>query len=177
MALHTYTPTEWKNAPDHKTTPINATNLNNIETGIENAYTDISDLSNEIAAVDLKTQHGIYELWENPSPSAAFAGQALSPITTDKTIDSLFIEANGGRLYCVENVSGTTTLTQTALRVNQGQIRYITRGITLVVSSNTITISFGDCTLYDMSSWTSPSGTTGNTNLVPLRIFGVIHNE
>lgn len=49
MALHTYTPTEWKNAPDHKTTPINATNLNNIETGIENAYTDISTIDSAVA--------------------------------------------------------------------------------------------------------------------------------
>lgn len=49
MALHTYTPTEWKNAPDHKTTPINATNLNNIETGIENAYTDISAIDSAVA--------------------------------------------------------------------------------------------------------------------------------
>lgn len=48
MALHTYTPTEWKNAPDHKTTPINATNLNNIETGIENAYTDIGTINTAV---------------------------------------------------------------------------------------------------------------------------------
>lgn len=55
MALHTYTPTEWKNAPDHKTTPINATNLNNIETGIDNAYTDISSIDTEVGKKAPKT--------------------------------------------------------------------------------------------------------------------------
>ena len=47
MALHTYTPTEWKNAPDHKTTPVNATNLNHIEDGIADAYTDIAAVQSE----------------------------------------------------------------------------------------------------------------------------------
>jgi hypothetical protein len=51
MALHTYTPTEWKNAPDHKTTPINATNLNNIETGIENAYSDILEVRDDFTNI------------------------------------------------------------------------------------------------------------------------------
>lgn len=47
MALHTYTKTEYKNAPDHKTTPLNATNLNHSEDGIENAYTDIKYIYDE----------------------------------------------------------------------------------------------------------------------------------
>lgn len=51
MALHTYTPTEYKNAPDHKTTPLNANNLNNSEDGIKNAYTDIKSIYDEIGDI------------------------------------------------------------------------------------------------------------------------------
>jgi hypothetical protein len=44
MALHTYTPYEWKNAPDHKTTPLSADNLNHIEQGIKNAEDDVVEV-------------------------------------------------------------------------------------------------------------------------------------
>lgn len=47
MALHTYTKTEYKNAPDHKTTPLNATNLNHCEDGLADAYTDIKSIYDE----------------------------------------------------------------------------------------------------------------------------------
>jgi hypothetical protein len=48
MALHTYTPYEWKNAPDHKTTPLSADNLNHIEQGIKNAEDDIASVASDI---------------------------------------------------------------------------------------------------------------------------------
>ena len=48
MALHTYAPYEWKNAPDHKTTPLNADNLNHIEQGIKNAEDDIASVASDI---------------------------------------------------------------------------------------------------------------------------------
>jgi hypothetical protein len=44
MALHTYTPYEWENAPDHKTTPLSADNLNHIEQGIKNAEDDVVEV-------------------------------------------------------------------------------------------------------------------------------------
>ena len=72
MALHTYTPTEWKNAPDYKTTPINATNLNNIETGIDNAYTDIAAIDSAVA--DKAEQDNLTSI----SETGATASQAIS---------------------------------------------------------------------------------------------------
>ena len=47
MSLHSYIKYLWKNAPDHKTTPINADNLNHMETGIADAHTDIAAVQSE----------------------------------------------------------------------------------------------------------------------------------
>lgn len=52
MSLHTYNRTNWKNAPDHKTTPINADNLNNIEQGMVNAYSDIAEVAGDVEDLD-----------------------------------------------------------------------------------------------------------------------------
>lgn len=51
MALHTYTPYEWKNAPDHKTTPLSADNLNHIEQGIKNAEDDIASVAADLTSI------------------------------------------------------------------------------------------------------------------------------
>lgn len=52
MSKHSYTEIEFKNAPDHKTTPLNAANLNHIEAGITDAFTDISETQEVIAPVE-----------------------------------------------------------------------------------------------------------------------------
>lgn len=51
MALHTYTPYEWKNAPDHKTTPLSADNLNHIEQGIKNAEDDVASVAADLTSI------------------------------------------------------------------------------------------------------------------------------
>ena len=53
MSKHSYTEIEFKNAPDHKTTPLNATNLNHIEGGISDAFTDIRAVENALAPINL----------------------------------------------------------------------------------------------------------------------------
>ena len=50
--MHTYNPTNWKNAPDHRTTPMNADNLNNIEQGLANAYSDIAEVAGDVEDLD-----------------------------------------------------------------------------------------------------------------------------
>lgn len=51
QTLHSYIKYLWKNAPGHKTTPLNADNLNHMENGIADAHTDIAAVA---AAVDGK---------------------------------------------------------------------------------------------------------------------------
>lgn len=51
QTLHNYIKTVWKDAPGHKTTPMNADNLNHMENGIADAHTDIAAVA---AAVDDK---------------------------------------------------------------------------------------------------------------------------
>lgn len=48
MATSKYTARAWKNAPD-KTTPINATALNNMETGISNAVNGVIALESQVS--------------------------------------------------------------------------------------------------------------------------------
>lgn len=42
-----YFPVGWQDAPDHKTTPINAENLNHMDSAIEDAYVYITQLKNQ----------------------------------------------------------------------------------------------------------------------------------
>jgi hypothetical protein len=97
MALHTYTPTEWKNAPDHKTTPLNANNLNNIETGIENAYTDIATINSAVGdKADMDDLASITE-------SGATADQAISAGT--------FFYLNGALVRAKTDIANGATFT------------------------------------------------------------------
>ena len=76
VTLHTYTKTEYKNAPDHKTTPLNATNLNNSEDGIENAYADIAAVYSEQTTEDAK--RALKSDLTSISETGATASQAIS---------------------------------------------------------------------------------------------------
>lgn len=51
--MPSYTKTVWQDLPN-TTTPVNATNLNNIENGIENLENEISTNANNISNVDAK---------------------------------------------------------------------------------------------------------------------------
>ena len=205
MALHTYTPTEWKNAPDYKTTPINATNLNNIETGIENAYTDIAEVNSfdpsgtdlvsitkedAIKEVNDKTKHGIVELWKNSDISTAFAGQAVS-VDYDETIydgviltmQSLPSEARGAEWFEFDNDIISSFTTKSFLTVESGvnppRIVHYGRSITgMSISGGKLTITFSDGTLTTNNFSTNSSSSTTNNGLqVPVRILGLIHNN
>lgn len=53
MSKHSYTEIEFKNAPEHKTTPLNASNLAHIEGGISDAFTDIRAVEDALAPINL----------------------------------------------------------------------------------------------------------------------------
>jgi hypothetical protein len=190
MAYTSYTPYEWKNAPDHKTTPLSADNLNHMEGGIADSYkfdntgTDLSSTNKEdaIKEVNAKTMHGIYELWVNPSASSNFAGQSIQ-ISVDKIIDTLFIEAGqqSNALYphglSVCEVGNSAYIEIIGVS-SGGKIQRYTREMSASQSNGTLTVSIGDCTKAEMSAFNvAPTTSTTNNMLIPVRIFGVVHNS
>lgn len=84
-----YTKTTWQDLPN-TTTPINATNLNKIENGIEAIDNDVSAINNNIgdltdletsdtsSLVDAINTRVLKKIWENPNPTNNFNPQTLS---------------------------------------------------------------------------------------------------
>lgn len=84
---YSYTEYEWKDAPDHKTTPLSATNFNHMEKGIGDAYkfdntgTNLSSTTVDGAIKEVNGKFGgvmsMSLLWTNPSPNASFSAQQV----------------------------------------------------------------------------------------------------
>ena len=106
MELHTYTPLNWQDAPDHKTTPINAENLNHIEEGIQNAYADILQIYNAIYPVG-----AIYMSVNNVNPGTFFGG-TWTPWGSGKV--PVGVDTDDTDFDTVEETGGSKTVTLTS---------------------------------------------------------------
>lgn len=84
MAYTSYTPTNWQNAPDHKTTPLSADNLNHMEGGIADSYkfdnmgTDLSSTNKEAAIKEVYGKSAKSADLTSISESGTTASQAIS---------------------------------------------------------------------------------------------------
>lgn len=162
MALHTYTPTEWKNAPDHKTTPINATNLNNIETGIDNAYTDISAVNTEVGKKAAKADI------TSISETEATASQAIA-IGTVFYLNGVLVRAKtaiaSGATFTENTNYETVTIAEDLVNepvLTGSGMRYLVRnGVLILTGSKSMT--GGTSTWVDLG--TLPAGYRPKTNV------------
>jgi hypothetical protein len=202
MAYTSYTPYEWKNAPDHKTTPLSADNLNHMEGGIADSYkfdntgTNLSSTNKEdaIKEVNAKTQHGIVELWKNNNISVSrptFAGQSIQIQNFDANkYDSIVVahgysdEAEGVQwtefTKDVLNISRTFYLDYKGWNGANGKLIEAYREISFSLSGTTLTITVSDCTRLTINTYGTTSGQTSETQnglMVPIRILGLIHND
>jgi len=142
MALHTYTPYEWKNAPDHKTTPLSADNLNHIEEGIANAYQDIAEIYKILFPIG-----AVYLTIGNTNPSTFFTGTTWTLLSDGYLRNNASAETGGSKN------SGSTTLTTnqipahnhtgTAQAATAYNTSYLARYNEGAVSGNDYIVSYG----------------------------------
>jgi len=153
----------------------------------DNTGTDLvsEEVESAIKEVNEKTKHGLYELWANPSPTNAFAGQTVVVNTNGYSIDALFLEIGeisnsdfrGKTIVPIE--VGEKGICQFGAIDGVSRFYSHTRGIETSVSGDNISVVFGDCSRMVQTTVGSsaPSISTDNTNCVPMRILGLIHNN
>lgn len=141
-----YVKTTWINGE----TPINADNLNHIETGVKDNETSINNITGSI-------------LWSNSNPTADFSGQTITLSSSDYDILEFIWKTDSvGNLAFSEKVmkgKGTQFDFFSTAIVGRRWCRRI-----LYVSDTSY--SFNDCYKLDSSS------TMENDNCVPLYIIG-----
>ena len=166
--------------------PTNASDIT-----FDSAGTDLvsEEVESAIKEVNAKTQHGVFELWTNPSPTASFAGQTINITQTD--LDNRGLNVNVNDIDVVDISFGTTSTSSRAFsRILVGgtatantvstdgtsSIVIVQRGpITVSRNSNTISITFPDCRSYQIVP--SSQSSVSNIWMVPMIITGLIHNN
>lgn len=128
MSKHSYTEIEFKNAPDHKTTPLNASNLNHMEAGITDAFTDISETQEIIAPVQ-----------DTLTASRSYAvGDQF--IYQNKLYKATAAIASGGSITIGGNCTLASTVTE---QINTLDIPKIARGrATFTNSGQSVNLSY-----------------------------------
>lgn len=168
--------------------PTNASDIT-----FDNTGTDLvsEEVESAIKEVNDKTKHGIVELWFNSSPSSNFAGQGIqiqnfdrtkfdaiiiamayttsetyAPIWYEYDLDLALASGYQGDMFYL-NMSGGTSKVERCARTG-----------TFSLSGNTLTITIGDGGKYTQNAIGSAATfTTDNTRMIPMRIFGLIHNS
>jgi hypothetical protein len=169
--MPSYTKTVWQDLPN-TTTPVNATNLNNIENGIETLYNNQTVVNDSYNASTTETYSCNYVnnlkskvLWENSNISTNFAGQTITlsePIENFNYYTVLFYQA------------ANSTLTISTSAKAGDTIRAITIGGSLLNYRDVTSISGTSCTFSNTTAYSTyaGSGSTANQRLIPYQIIG-----
>lgn len=171
-----YTKTTWQDLPN-TTTPINATNLNKIENGIEAIDNDVSAINNNIGDLtDLETSdisslvNAINStlpkvLWENSNTTTNFAAQT---VTLSEPIENF-------RYYIIlfRHATDNTFLISNTSKVGYG-MRVHADGWALMNHRDVTSISGTSCTFSDNKEFPTYGGNdrTANNRLIPFQIIG-----
>jgi len=149
MAI-SYNKTNWVNG---QSPAINATNLNNIENGINNATTEV----NKCCQFTL--------LWQNASPSSEFSSQTISASLSSYSHCGVVIGGSGMKILKVrESGEALTSYGLSASNINGGLTKR-------EYSTTTTGVSFQNAYCKTFDSPMSPF--TNNSALVPRYIFGI----
>lgn len=148
----------------------------------DNTGTDLvsENVEDAIKEVNEKTQHGFYNAWTNPNPRSAFAGQSVI-ITSNKVIDAFLIDlcrSSDGTLFGQAMCEIEKTTAMSYLRLTGSSVQHNSRNVSITQTDNTYTLTFADARIrthgYGTSTYTD---TTNNTEVIPVRILGLIHND
>ena len=142
------------------------------------------------------SQHGIFELWKNPTPAQEFAGNSSEPIviSSELDFDSIWFEIGISRNEVIapvvrsldldENYTGTMFRDVAIGRLDSAAVAMLysferSVSVTHDAVNNTYTVVFTDATTYnkEATATTAASGVVNNGNLVPYRILGLVHNS
>lgn len=148
---------------------------------------DVQSAIDELAGTTV-TDHGLYELWANPSPTSNFAAQTISFSLDTSEFDELWIEmaittSEGAGVHITgfetSVLSGTPFNAQISRMFIAGSIlAQPTRPSAITISGTTCTIVFSDTTYYRLTTYGStPASSTDNSMMIPVRILGLKHNS
>lgn len=155
---------------------------NAIDVSYNNSVSGLA-ANNVQAAIDevsAASEHGLYEIWNNLSPTNIFAAQNLQ-IFTDKVFDAVFIEyvsANGVSEALVMVEPGNTSKARDMYISGSGILNEYERSATLGVITGGYQIAFNDASHMTLNTYGStPATSTDNNYLIPKRILGLLHNN
>lgn len=125
-----------------------------------------------------RADHGLYEVWTN-STYASFAAGNVS-VVTDKVYDAFIFESvndsGNSRAVAIGEANNTSLLSIFSL-ASDGRISSYTRTIAVSHTASGYTFAISDCTRLFRANDGTTSETVANNNLIPFRIFGIIHND
>lgn len=168
--MPSYTKTVWEDYPSTET-PVNATNLNNIENGIETLYNNQTVVNDSYNTSTTETYSCNYVnnlkkvLWENSDTTANFAAQT---ITLSEPIENFRYYT----LICYQATDNKYSISNTA-KSGDG-IRVSTVGGGLMNYRDITSISGTSCTFSQTTAYTTYNGgaQTANQRLIPFQIIG-----
>lgn len=168
--MPSYTKTVWEDYPSTET-PVNATNLNNIENGIETLYNNQTVVNDSYNTSTTETYSCNYVnnlkkvLWENSDTTANFAAQT---ITLSEPIENF-------RYYIVlfRHATDNTFLISNTSKVGYG-MRVHADGWAMINHRDVTSISGTSCTFSDNKEFPTYGGNdrTANNRLIPFQIIG-----
>lgn len=150
-------------------------------TGSGLTATNVQDAIDEVASGSGGAEHGIFELWVNPTPDSDWTSTDVITFTTDKQLDSIIIAveaSNRATNYCtsvwnefeVSRMNNVPMMIMSRLFISNALHDY-RRSITSVTKAgNTYTIAFGDA----MNDATTA---VHNDFVIPMRVLGLVHNS
>lgn len=154
-----------------------------------NAQAAIDELANSGGGND----HGLYELWVNPTPSANFVAQTIQ-IPSTRQYDALIIatgytvnEQMAPMLFEIDQLRfGSPSIIQiftfTGLNTaTPASIVYVSRNVTITYDAVNerydVEFTAGSNFTKATNSTSAVTATTDNARVIPFRIYGVIHNN
>lgn len=148
---------------------------------------DVQSAIDELASGPA-TDHGMYELWANPSPTSNFAAQSISFTLDTSEFDEIWIESaiSASETSGVRPISfETSILSGTPFNANLSEmfiagtiLAQPTRSISISISGTTCTIAFSDTTYYRLTTYgQTPTSSTDNSLMIPARVLGLKHNS
>lgn len=159
--------------------PASAVTYDNTGSGLTatNAQDAIDEVVTMIPSVP---EHGVYELWLNPSPSTTFAAQDVT-VTNDNSFDMFFIDfirTSDGYIRALGTGETGKLSTVGSFALSSTAIVQDARNFTISKTGNVYTFSFQDektrSSAYGSGTYTD---SVNNDQMVPYRIVGVLHNN
>lgn len=162
-----YSKINWENSPSTNT-PINATNLNKMDTQIKDNADDIEGLDTRVTNAESNISNFNLTIYETPTNVTASSGSATSTLQVARNTDGSLAKIYGNIVFSNWTVSGSyimlTATFQTSLRPTSSFTIKNACMTVIINSSNQQTVNWRDLTINtDGSCTTSGFGVFSDT--------------